>query len=168
MFLKNVPEVWTIVVRTVFDRSFVIFLILGILTGPPTHPHTPIPGVNVKVPFRGKQICKNMFFLLISYDLYETNWKNVLKWLRRVAFVGGWWVSPTRKSYSFRSCVRASEAACGCGTMLFPWLGCGSTQRTPAHRVVFRPRFLRRHAVVLNHVNSSQTNVISLDRAKFC
>ena len=30
-------------------------------------------------------------------------------------------VSPTGKSYSFRSCVRASEAACSCGTLLFPW-----------------------------------------------
>ena len=35
--------------------------------------------------------------------------------------VGG--ASPTRKSCSFRSCVRAGEAACGRGTFLFPWRG---------------------------------------------
>ena len=46
--------------------------------------------------------------------------------------VGG--VSPTGKSYSFRSCVRASEAACACETMLLPWLGCGSSQRPPGCR----------------------------------
>ena len=40
-------------------------------------------------------------------------------------------MSPTRKSYSFRSCVRASEAACGRETTLFPMLGFGSLQRAP-------------------------------------
>ena len=54
---------------------------------------------------------------------------------------GGWGVSPTGKSYSFRSCVRASEAACGRGTMLLPRLGCGSSQRAPGSGRV--PRALR-------------------------
>ena len=43
--------------------------------------------------------------------------------------VGGWGVSPTGKSYSFRSCVRASEAACGRETTLLPMLGFGRKQR---------------------------------------
>ena len=38
-------------------------------------------------------------------------------------YIVGWRMSPTRKLYSFRSCVRASEAARACETMLFPWLG---------------------------------------------
>ena len=46
-----------------------------------------------------------------------------------VSEVGG--VSPTRKSYSFRSCVRASEAECGRGTLLFPWRGLKSSRNAP-------------------------------------
>ena len=50
-------------------------------------------------------------------------------------------VIPTGKSYSFRSCVRASEAACARETMLFPRLGRGSFKRAPASscRVVACP-----------------------------
>ena len=44
-------------------------------------------------------------------------------------------MSPTGKSYSFRSCVRASEAACGRGATLLPWLGCGSSKNPPPRRV---------------------------------
>ena len=40
-------------------------------------------------------------------------------------------VGPTRKSYSFRSCVRVSEAACGRGTLLFPWRGFKSSKNAP-------------------------------------
>ena len=40
-------------------------------------------------------------------------------------------MSPTGKSYSFRSCVRASEAACARGTMLLPRLGRASSKSTP-------------------------------------
>ena len=46
-------------------------------------------------------------------------------------YIGGWGVVQTGKSYSFRSCVRASEAVCASGTMLFPWLGCGSSRNPP-------------------------------------
>ena len=46
-------------------------------------------------------------------------------------------MSPTGKSDSFRSCVRASEAACGRETTLLPMLGFGSLQRAPAFRVPF-------------------------------
>ena len=42
---------------------------------------------------------------------------------RRCSNIGGWGVSPTGKSYSFRSCVRASEAACGRETTLLPFQG---------------------------------------------
>ena len=45
--------------------------------------------------------------------------------------IRGWGVVQTGKSYSFRSCVRASEAVCASGTMLFPWLGCGSSRNPP-------------------------------------
>ena len=48
-------------------------------------------------------------------------------------------MSPTGKSYSFRSCVRASEAACARETMLFPRLGRGSFNSTPAWRRVACP-----------------------------
>ena len=48
-FSKNVSEVWTILVR----NMFLCFLWIWVLNGPP-HP-TPIPGVNVKDPFRGKK-----------------------------------------------------------------------------------------------------------------
>ena len=64
IFWNNVLEVWTIFVRTVFLRLFGIF---GVLNGPPT----PIPGINVKVPFRGKLIWKIMFFLRIVCDFYK-------------------------------------------------------------------------------------------------
>ena len=37
-------------------------------------------------------------------------------------------VSPTEKSYSFRSYVRASEAVCARETMLLPRLGCKSSK----------------------------------------
>ena len=40
-------------------------------------------------------------------------------------------MGPTGKSYSFRSCVRASEAACARGTMLLPRLGCGTSKNAP-------------------------------------
>ena len=40
-------------------------------------------------------------------------------------------MSPTGKSYSFRSCVRASEAACARGTMLLPRLGRRSSGNAP-------------------------------------
>ena len=52
--------------------------------------------------------------------------------------VGG--VSPTGKSYSFRSCVRASgrarrgEAACGREATLLPWLGFRTGNSAPAAR----------------------------------
>ncbi len=40
-------------------------------------------------------------------------------------------MSPTGKSYSFRSCVRASEAACGRETTLLPWLCFGTSNSAP-------------------------------------
>ena len=52
-------------------------------------------------------------------------------------YIGGWGVSPTGKSYSFRSCVRAcerarrGEAVCGRETRFLPTGGCGSAQRAP-------------------------------------
>ena len=51
-------------------------------------------------------------------------------------------MSPTGKSYSFRSCVRASEAACACEAMSFPWLGFGSSQRAAVLRCCGVPRAL--------------------------
>ena len=49
-----------------------------------------------------------------------------------LAEVGGWGVSPTGKSYSFRSCVRACEAACACeGRCCFPSLGLRTFESTP-------------------------------------
>ena len=48
-------------------------------------------------------------------------------------------MSPTGKSYSFRSCVRASEAACAREAMLFPMLGRGSSKNAPRRRVVSWP-----------------------------
>ena len=56
-FFEKCPEVWTIFVRTLFLSFFGIY---GILNGPPT----PIPGVNVKVPFWGKIWGKQMYFYL--------------------------------------------------------------------------------------------------------
>ena len=47
-------------------------------------------------------------------------------------------MSPTGKLYSFRSCVRASEAACARGTLLLPWLGPGTSNSPPRGRA--RPR----------------------------
>ena len=41
--------------------------IWGVLNGPPP---IPIPGVNVKVPFWGKQNMEKMFFIDFLYDLY--------------------------------------------------------------------------------------------------
>ena len=55
---------------------------------------------------------------------------------KRTSEVGG--VSPTGKSYSFRSCVRASgrarrgEAACGREATLLPWLGFRTGNSAPA------------------------------------
>ena len=69
----NVPEVWTIFVRTIFLRLFGIF---GVLNGPPPTP-IPIPGVNVKLPFRGKEIRKIIVFLRFN-DFCDFFWKNVL------------------------------------------------------------------------------------------
>ena len=51
-FFKNVPEVWTFFVRTIVLRCL---RILGVLNGPPQ-----IPGVNVRVPFRGKEIWRTI------------------------------------------------------------------------------------------------------------
>ena len=51
-----------------------------------------------------------------------------------ISEVGG--VSPTGKSYSSRSYVRASEAARGRGTLLFPWRGFESSKSAPAGGVV--------------------------------
>ena len=47
--------------------------IWGVLNGPPTHP---IPGVNVKVPFQGKQIWISFCF----FDFYEKIGKQNEKW----------------------------------------------------------------------------------------
>ena len=66
-----------------------------------------------------------------------------------VSEVGG--VSPTGRSYSFRSFVRASEAACGRRMVLLPWLGFGSSQRGPVSCGVPCPSLPR----VLNHVVNS-------------
>ena len=56
-----------------FSYEFSFLRIWGDLGGPkwspPPHP-IPIPGVNVKVPFRGKNIEKNTL-LLIFYHFYE-------------------------------------------------------------------------------------------------
>ena len=75
---------WTILVRTIF-YDFGGFG--GVLNGlPPTF----IPGVNVKVPFRRKRYGTNnvlMFFMIFMKNL-RNKWNNVLKWLRRAAFVG--------------------------------------------------------------------------------
>ena len=60
-------------------------------------------------------------------------------------------MSPTGKSYSFRSCVRASEAACARGTMLLPWLGFGRSQRGPASPVPC-PSLRRRKTTPLFYV----------------
>ena len=54
-----------------------------------------------------------------------------------VSEVGG--VSPSRKSYSFHSCVRAGEAACGRGTLLFPWRGFKSSKSVLECRAVSCP-----------------------------
>ena len=65
---KNVPEVWTIFVR-------ILFCDLGGFGGgpkcPPNHRHhhpppSPIPGVNVKVPFRGTKYENGLRFLYIE------------------------------------------------------------------------------------------------------
>ena len=53
-------------------------------------------------------------------------------------------MSPTGKSYSFRSCVRASgrarrgEAACGREATLLPWLGFRTGNSAPAARALAR------------------------------
>ena len=68
------------------NMCFVICFDLGgfwVLNGPPLHPTTttttPIPG-------RGKKYVKNVVSITF-YGFYEKT-ENVLKWLRRVAFVG--------------------------------------------------------------------------------
>ena len=49
------------------------FCDFGVLSGPPPPPATPIPGVNVKVPFQGKtNIEENLFLWFL--------WKAVSKW----------------------------------------------------------------------------------------
>ena len=45
-------------------------------------------------------------------------------------YIGGWGVSPTGKSYSFRSCVRACEAVCACETMLLPIAGVSDVRKS--------------------------------------
>ena len=77
-FFENCPEVWTISVRTVF---FVIFC-------DSLPPPVPISGVNVKVPFRGKNMEHNYCLMIFVWCLCFFVSKMVLKWLRRVAFVG--------------------------------------------------------------------------------
>ena len=63
------------------------FEIFGDFGGPKRSPPHPIPSVNVKVPFWGEKYVKKGSFSMIVYDFYGTNWKKILKWLRRVAFV---------------------------------------------------------------------------------
>ena len=60
-------------------------------------------------------------------------------------------MSPTGKSYSFRSCVRASEAACARGTMLLPRLGRRSSGNAPPRGRVARalPLPSQNHSLVL-------------------
>ena len=58
---------------------------------------------------------KDMFLAIFICDIFYM-------------FVGVWGVSPTGKSYSLRSCVRACEAACARETMLLPRLGGGSLE----------------------------------------
>ena len=64
-------------------------------------------------------------------------------------YIGGWGkksgAAPTGKSYSFRSCVRASgrarrgEAACGREATLLPWLGFRTGNSAPAARRALPP-----------------------------
>ena len=64
-------------------------------------------------------------------------------------------MSPTGKSYSFRSCVRASEAACARETMLFPRLGRGSFNSPPAASSCRRVPFAvlcENHSLVLRRL----------------
>ena len=78
--LTNVPEVWTIFVRTVFFSFLGIFVVLN---GPPP---TPSPASMSKFPSGGEKYIKNIGKYWFSMFLIE---KMVLKWLRRIAFV--WW-----------------------------------------------------------------------------
>ena len=66
-FWKNVPEVWTIFVRRTFWGFWV-------LNGPllPTPPN-PIPGVNAKVPFRGKTYRNKYVFNVFLRCLQKLN-----------------------------------------------------------------------------------------------
>ena len=101
-FLKSVPEVWIIFVRRILC-DLLGFGGIWVLNDPPRHHHhphpTPIPGVNVKVPFQRKKhkllFCDFLWFLWKSRKL-----KNVLKWLRRVAFVGWDTYSPMLAYFS--------------------------------------------------------------------
>ena len=79
---EKCPEVWTVFVRTISLRFWGIW---GVLNGPPTP--TPIPGVNIKVPFRGGENMESKInvFLVTFEKRIETM---VLKSLCRVAFVG--------------------------------------------------------------------------------
>ena len=73
---KDVPEVWTILVRTIlffeicWDVCGFVWFVGSYMVSPhpPTHP-TPIPGVNVKVSFRRKKH-GNKYLLFIFYDFY--------------------------------------------------------------------------------------------------
>ena len=84
--------------------------------------------------------------IYIYYNLWITDTykyigiTNVNTYILYDTYIGGWGVSPTGKSYLFRSCVRASEAACGWGTLLFPWRGFKSSKNDPVScRVVPLP-----------------------------
>ena len=72
--------------ETCFLFSVEIVGIVGPNGPPPTPPHThthttPIPGVNVKVPFWGKK-WKQMFLLLIFYGFYVKKLKTTTKMIR--------------------------------------------------------------------------------------
>ena len=80
------------------------------------------------------------YFVICIYCLLRVALVN--PW-RLCKYIGDWGVSPTRKSYSFRSCVRASEAACALETILLARPGCGSS-KNPACVVGACPSSCRR------------------------
>ena len=87
-FLKNVPKVWTIFVRTISLWFLKISFWGGgllVLNGPPPQSRVSMS----KFPSEGKirKNCFGIFFIIFMKSL-----KMVIKWLRRVAFVG-WDVS---------------------------------------------------------------------------
>ena len=87
---KSVPEVWTIFVRRILCVCWWFFGIWGVLNGPPPLP-PPSPASMSKFP-SGEEKYKINVCLSIFYDFYKKKLKKctkmVLKWLRRVAFVG--------------------------------------------------------------------------------